>query len=322
MSGRPPIGREGAPEAGPGTGPEISPEISVVIPHLNQPEHLRRCLASLADQKDAPPFEIIVVDNGSPAPPGNLCAEFGARLLHQPAPGPGLARNLGVAEARAPVLAFIDADCHADPGWLAAIAARFADPGTGVLGGDVRIARADPGRATLLEAYESVYAYRMEEYIRRQGFTGTGNLAIRREVFDAVGPFAGIGVAEDRDWGQRARVMGHSTRYAPEMRVHHPARPTFADLALKWDRQTAHDFARMPAGVGGRLRWLARTAAMAGSPALEILRILRSDRVEGPRERGLAFAGLVRIRLHRARRMLMLGLGTDPDTMSGSWNRR
>ena len=115
----------------------------------------------------------------------------------------------------------------------------------------MRISRDDPANPTMLEAYESVYAYRMEEYIRRQGFTGTGNLAIRREVFDAVGPFGGIGIAEDRDWGQRARAMGHVTRYAPEMRVHHPARPTFADLALKWDRQTAHDFARMAAGRRG-----------------------------------------------------------------------
>jgi cellulose synthase/poly-beta-1,6-N-acetylglucosamine synthase-like glycosyltransferase len=302
----------------PGTGPDIS----VVIPHLSQPEHLRRCLASLRDQRDAPPHEIIVVDNGSPAPPEALCAEFGARLLHQPAPGPGLARNAGVAASRAPILAFIDADCRADPGWLAAIAARFADSGIGILGGDVRIARADPARPTLLEAYESVYAYRMEEYIRRQGFTGTGNLAIRREVFDAVGPFGGIGIAEDRDWGQRARTLGHITRYAPEMRVHHPARPTFADLALKWDRQTAHDFARVPAGAGARLKWLARAAIVAGSPAPEIVRILRSDRVEGPRARGLAFAGLLRIRLHRARRMLMLGLGADPASLSGSWNRR
>lgn len=301
---------------------DAGPDISVVIPHLNQPEHLRRCLASLRDQTDAPPHEIIVVDNGSPAPPEALCAEFGARLLHQPAPGPGLARNAGVEAARAPVLAFIDADCRADPGWLAAIAARFAAPETEVLGGDVRIARADPVRPTLLEAYESVYAYRMEEYIRRQGFTGTGNLAIRRAVFDAVGPFGGIGIAEDRDWGQRARAMGHVTRYAPEMRVHHPARPTFADLALKWDRQTAHDFARMAPGVPGRLKWLARTAIVAGSPAAEIVRILRSDRVEGPRARFLAFAGLVRVRLHRARRMLMLGLGSDPATMSDSWNRR
>lgn len=298
------------------------PDISVVIPHLSQPEHLRRCLAALRDQEDAPPCEIIVVDNGSPAPPEALCAEFGARLLHQPAPGPGLARNTGVEAARAPILAFIDADCRADPGWLAAIAARFASPEIGILGGDVRIARADPARPTLIEAYESVYAYRMEEYIRRQGFTGTGNLAIRREVFDAVGPFGGIGIAEDRDWGQRARAAGHLTRYAPEMRVYHPARPTFADLALKWDRQTAHDFARMPAGPGGRLKWLARTAAVAGSPASEIIRILRSDRVEGPRARGLAFAGLVRIRLHRARRMLMLGLGSDAATLSDSWNRR
>ena len=37
--------------------------ISVIIPHLNQPEMLARCLASLGDGT-RPPDEIIVVDNG------------------------------------------------------------------------------------------------------------------------------------------------------------------------------------------------------------------------------------------------------------------
>ena len=41
-------------------------QISVVIPHLNQPEALARCLASLAVGARQPD-EIIVVDNGSGA---------------------------------------------------------------------------------------------------------------------------------------------------------------------------------------------------------------------------------------------------------------
>ena len=224
--------------------PEAAPAISVVIPHLNQPEHLARCLASLAAGTRAP-AEVIVVDNGSAALPEAVCAGAGAQLLQEAEPGPGPARNRGIAAARGELLAFIDADCLADPGWLAAIEAEFRDPAAQVLGGDVRIACADPARPTMLEAFESIYSYRMDRYIAREGFTGTGNLAMRRAVFEAVGPFAGIGLAEDRDWGRRATARGYAVRFVPGMRVFHPARASFAELAAKWDRHTAHDFADM-----------------------------------------------------------------------------
>ncbi len=73
----------------------------------------------------------------------------------------------------------------------------------------MRIARVDPERPTALEAYECVHAYRMKEYIEKQGFTGTGNLALRRDVFEVVGPFGGLHIAEDLDWGQRSGRMGY-----------------------------------------------------------------------------------------------------------------
>ena len=109
------------------------------------------------------------------------------------------------------------------------------------IGGDVRIAVTDPMRFTQLEAYESIFAYRQEEYIRKFGFSGTGNLAMHREDFELVGPFAGIKVAEDRDWGRRAKALGLQIQYVPDMIVYHPARVTFSELYKKWDRHIAHD---------------------------------------------------------------------------------
>jgi glycosyltransferase involved in cell wall biosynthesis len=298
----------------------IPVRISVVIPHLNQPDYLARCLASLAAGTRAPD-EVIVVDNGSATLPEAVCAAHGARLLQEPEPGPGPARNRGIAATTGEILAFIDADCLADPGWLAAAADAMADPAAEVLGGDVRIAIANPARLSVTEAYESIYAYRMDRYIAREGFTGTGNLVMRRSVFDDVGAFAGIGVAEDRDWGRRATAKGHGLRFVAGMRVYHPARATLAELARKWDRQLAHEYTTLRARRGGWLRWGVKTLAMPISPLAELPQILTSDRVAGVRSRALAFAGLVLIRLHRARRMAWLALGGDAARLSGSWNR-
>jgi glycosyltransferase involved in cell wall biosynthesis len=297
-----------------------APRISVVIPHLNQPGFLARCLVSLAEGQRRPD-EIFVVDNGSRSLPAEVCAAHpGVTLLAEPTPGPGPARNRGIAAASGEILAFIDADCLAGPGWLAAAEAAMADPATTILGGDVRIAYADPARLTAIEAYESVYAYRMDRYIAREGFTGTGNLVVRRDVLDAVGPFAGIDVAEDRDWGQRASAKGFVIRYVPEMRVYHPARQSFAELYRKWDRQTAHDYVKAK-GVSGRLRFAVKALAMVPSPLAELPRLLASDRITGPRSRALAFGVLTRIRFYRAGLMLRLLAGADPDSLSGRWNR-
>lgn len=55
-------------------------------------------------------------------------------------------------------------------------------------------------------------------------FSATGGAALfRREAFDAVGPFDGdLGAYyEDVDWGFRARLAGHTVRYAPSAVSYH-----------------------------------------------------------------------------------------------------
>ena len=312
------------PDARPDTPPDTAadaPRLSVVIPHLNQPGALARCLAALAAGRQAA-HEITVVDNGSAEPPRDVCAAWPrVRLIVEPTPGPGPARNAGAAASSGDVLAFTDADCLPDPGWLAAVARAFADPAAEIVGGDVRVAPADPARPTVIEAYEAVFGYQVERYIRRMGFTVTCNLAMRPAVLAAVGPFGGLAIAEDRDWGHRATALGHPIRYDPAMVVFHPARSSFAQLAKKWDRHMGHDFAEARARPGGRLRFAAKTLAMAPSVLAETPRILMSDRIAGPRARALALAGLVRIRAYRAGRMAWLLAGGDPGRLSGAWNR-
>lgn len=297
------------------------PSLSIVIPHLNNPEGLRRCLAALAAQKAAP-FEVIVVDNGSASLPMAVCAAFPfVTLTREAVPGPGPARNTGVGLARADLLAFLDCDCVAQPGWVAAILDWFAaNPACGVISGDVRIARAVPGRATAIEAYESIFGYRFQMYIERDRYAGTANMAVRREVFDRVGSFAGIGIAEDRDWGRRAAGLGIAMAFVPQMRINTPARASFAELTRKWDRHIAHDFAEVR-GAGGVLRWIVKAGALAISPVAELPRVLRSDRVSGARERLLALLCLTRIRAYRAWRMLSLLTGGDGGQLASNWRK-
>jgi GT2 family glycosyltransferase len=292
----------------------------VVIAHLNQPELLARCLAALAAQSFAAErFEVIVVDNGSRIPPGAEAAGFsGVRLAVETTPGPGPARNRGAAMARAPVIAFTDADCVPERDWVAAVHARFqADPGLKIIGGTVEIFPRARENITAAEAFQMLYAFRQRLYIERQNFSVTANMAVRREVLAAVGPFGGLDVTEDRDWGHRATRAGHRIVYAPEARVLHPARHSMAELRATWDRHIAH-FYRLARGPLGRLRWTLTIPLMAISPLVEIPRIAAA-RALSPRERWLAFRGLVEIRLYRAFRMAAMLLG-GPDG-AARWNR-
>ena len=297
--------------------------ISVIIPHLNQHAGLGRLLDSLDAQEacDAS-FEIIVVDNGSAMPLPDACVSHPkVTVLYEPTPGPGPARNRGASVATGTVLAFIDSDCIADSGWIRAISNHFQmRDAAAVIGGDVRIAPRG-SRLGPIEAYESIFGYRFELYIRRDGYAGTGNLAVRREVFDAVGPFGGIHIAEDRDWGQRASRAGFPPAYLAEMIIYTEARESFSELARKWDRHIAHDFADVQ-GAKRRLRWLLRSLALAASPIAELPRVLNSSRIRGRRARVLAYGVLFRIRVHRSRRMLQLLFGGRPEEMAFGWQKK
>lgn len=296
------------------------PVASIIIPHLNQPDALIRCLTSLEGQNfDDGAVEIIVVDNGSRRPLGDIARQFpNVRFLEQSEPGPGLARNVGVAAARADRLLFIDADCRAHPLWVrsAVEALNSAE----IVGGDVQIDIVDPARRTALESYESVFAYRQSLYITREGFSGTGNLGMTRRIFDAVGPFGGIGIAEDRDWGQRARGLGHITRYVPEMIVYHPARKNFDELAEKWRRHVAHDLVKHRSSGGSVLGWRLRAVAMIVSILPHSLSLLRSPRLSGLRNRIRGIGLLARIRMFRCTEMLRQARATGNGAAS-SWNR-
>lgn len=306
-----------------GRGDEDLPFVSIIIPHLNQVEQGLQCLASLAAQTyPLHRTETILVDNGSTDDLTPLRNAFpNVRILSEDVPGPGPARNCGAAAARGNVLAFIDADCRAHPSWLAeAVAALHRPEATGVVGGDVRIGFVDPARLTPLEAYEAVFAYQQQKYIETLRFSGTGNLAIGAQVLRDVGPFAGIDLAEDADWGRRATAAGYPPRYAPAMIVYHPARTRSSQLQAKWRRHVAHQLSEHRGGGRPPWLWTARAFAVLLSPFLHWTKLALTDRVAGLRNKAKGALILFRIRFFRFKQMLAQARETR--SAAREWNRR
>jgi hypothetical protein len=104
------------------------PLVSVVVGSRDRHQRLSVLLASLrAQQIPGDQFEVIVVDDGSRrplAPPSSESGRDGPAvrvIRHDRSRGPAAARNTGWRAAQAPLVAFTDDDCRADPGWLRAL---------------------------------------------------------------------------------------------------------------------------------------------------------------------------------------------------------
>lgn len=289
------------------------PRASVIIPHFNTPELLVKCLQAVASQQlDHGWFEIIVVDNGSRMPMRLIQAAWpGVRFLSQPEPGPGPARNMGVAHAHSDILAFVDADVRVAPGWLMAGLKAVGeglkaggDRPLALVGGDVRIDVGDRKHMTEVEAFESVFSFRQKAYIRKKHYSVTANIIMTRAVFDLAGPFDGINFPEDRAFGERAHALGIRTRYAYRMLAFHPARRDFEEMRTKWMRLSQQAFSAQMERGRPSILWRVRALAVAVSGLAHAPSMLFSRRVSGigNRFRGLGF--LLRLRWLRALDML------------------
>ena len=96
------------------------PFFSVVIPLYNKEPHIQRTINSVLAQK-VQDFEIIVVDDGSTDNSVEVVKDFKdqrIRLIRQKNAGVSAARNKGIEETKADLIAFLDADDEWKPCFL------------------------------------------------------------------------------------------------------------------------------------------------------------------------------------------------------------
>jgi len=201
------------------------PRISVIVPFYNRKGTLARCFESLLGQKyPADEYEIIAVDNNSTDGSGVIGRRF-PRItqLTEKKQGSYAARNCGLRAARGEIVAFTDSDCIAAPDWLSKIDDAMRDPRLQLL-----IGSAPPvgqSRAIrLLGAYEEHKDRYVFSTARAEKYYGhTSNMAVRRQVIDALGAFAEWQRGADSAFVQNAvgRFGCKAVRYDPEISVQH-----------------------------------------------------------------------------------------------------
>lgn len=103
--------------------------ISVIIPAWNEEEYIARSLNALHQQTfPRKNIEIIVVDNVSTDHTGLLAQIHGAnKVVFESRKGTNFARQRGIDESTADIIAFLDADCVPPPEWLEKIYTKLSE---------------------------------------------------------------------------------------------------------------------------------------------------------------------------------------------------
>ena len=269
-------------------------DVAIIVPTLRRRESLERALRSLfaltgvADRVS----EIVVVDND---PAGS--AEAGVNALrsvapwplvyvHAPRPGVATARNTGLAATRAPLIAFLDDDEAASPGWLAALLKAQDATGADAVFGPIT------GRAPEAETWLKPY---LERFFGRAGPEttrlieapyGCGNsLMVRATALPGPAPFdAATDQAGGEDDALFAALNARGGRFgwAAAARVEEFAPPPRATLRYALARAFAYGQGPSQTAAAARdwpavLRWMVIGAGQAvvwgaGAAALTLIR--------------------------------------------------
>ena len=252
-----------------------APAVSVVIPTRGRPGSLARAARSLLRQDGiaASEIELVIIDNdagrGAEAAAKALTSEapFPVHYLCEPTPGVASARNTGVAAVKAPLIAFLDDDEEASPGWLAALIAAHVQFDADVVFGPVRGSAPDDVQShrAYLERFFSREGPGQAQLI--DGHFGCGSSLIRKAALpDAAAPFAlsqnQVG-GEDDVLFQQMRSRGARFAWAPEAWVLEHPEPSRLHLAYALRRAFAYGqgpscacMARSPPDRLGAAYWM------------------------------------------------------------------
>ena len=244
-------------------------EVSVVIPTHNRLEVLTEVLSALVRQEGAPPFEVVVVDDGSTDGTAewlrNRTFDLALRVFTQENRGPAAARNTGVAVAAGRLVAFLGDDTVPAVGWLAAHRAAHRrhgdDPRLAVIGYTGWHRRM---RLTAFLRYINEHGLQFGYALIRDpedvpfNFFYTSNLSLPRDLllaepFDLRFPYAAW---EDIELAYRLKkTRGLHMVYEPSATVAHDHPTDLARFAARQERAgyCAVVFYRLHPELGGFL---------------------------------------------------------------------
>ena len=172
-------------------------QVSVIIPALNEEQHLASTLQAVGQCKC---HEVILVDGGSADSTVRLAKAAGIRVLTSK-PGRARQMNAGAAVAEGGALLFLHADTLLPTGWAEVIARNLRRPN--VVGGAFRFRITGNFRGkSFVEWTTSLRSRWLQRPYGDQG------LFLARPLFEEMGGFADLPIMEDYEFTSRLRRRG------------------------------------------------------------------------------------------------------------------
>ena len=287
---------------------DSTPDVAIVIPVRNDAAGLAATLTVLSDSA-----AIVVVDDASAdanaVSPG--VTRPGTTLLRRSVRGgPAAARNDGWRATGAPFVAFVDANCEPEPGWLDVLVPHFADPQVAAVAPRI-LPPPDTENSGALAAYEAVASpldLGAKEAIVRPGsrvpYVPTAALVVRRSALAELGGFdEALTVGEDVDFVWRLVAAGWTVRYEPRAIVRHPIRPGW----MQWLQQRFR-YGTSAAPLARRHAWAVAPAVMSPWSAASWALMAAGQPLLGTVTAGCSTAVLAG-RLPRGEAVRLAGLG-------------
>ena len=208
--------------------------ISVVVPYYNAEQTLNSCLEAIEAQT-VKPSEVILVDNKSEDSSLKIVKNHLSKerklykICWEEKKGPSSARNRGFKESKGDVIVFTDGDCIADTRWIERISEKFEDPDVNAVAGKIMGIKGK----SLFDKFHSLFTLKSPEKIVKvkeftlvKGGFPAANLALRKDVLDAIGGFdeSFQFFGEDYDLCARIYASGFQIIYLPDAIVYHKHR--------------------------------------------------------------------------------------------------
>jgi len=260
------------------------PAISVLMPAYNAAEHIEQSIGSLLQQTFTE-FEIIVVDDGSTDDTWHIVGSISdsrIRLIQNPRNmGVVWSGNHGLSQARAPLIARLDADDYCMPRRLE-VQARFLDdnPHVQMVGTGGITLTGDRFGATNTRPEPDPTVLRWMFQITNP--IGHSSVMFRRSVIDRLGEYmrGDFQYAEDFDFFHRILDLGTVAMISDRLVVYRrrPHGMSRTGLARVIGRTTAVLSERYPELIGSDAAAAAAAVAshlMAGQPARTVKELQR-----------------------------------------------
>ncbi len=237
------------------------PKISVLMPALNAQRCIGTALKSLRNQtfKD---YELIVVDNGSSDRTMDIAKKYSDRVYEMKKRGLSFARNIGIRNAKADIIAFTDSDCEATQTWIEEVNKFFLkNPNEDVMAGETKIPKSGyvgdsisalgfPGGGHA--GFANMWKVNKNGYTKK--FTGC-NFAFRKNIIKKTGFFDETLIAANDDTEMSMRMVRNGIRikFNPNAVIYHEARTSLVSFT-KWmfkRGQSNYHFKKKIGNVGG-----------------------------------------------------------------------